>query len=239
MSLAATLRLGSRELIALVGGGGKSTMLFALGSELAQSGEHVILTTTTKMGRHQIGAVETVCWSADPGCLAAATRGGGPVMLVTGGDDHKVTGPPPETIDALFATSVADYLIVEADGSHGKPLKAPASHEPVIPAASTLVVILMGIDAVGQPLERVVHRVAVAQRFVERGPDHRLSPEDCATILLHREGILQSCPEDARVAIAITKIASDADAAAAAEIAAITAIRFPEILTVMIGSDGD
>lgn len=211
-------------MVALVGGGGKSTVMFGLGTELAAAGNRVVMTTTTKMGRAQTEDVATVCWSDNTDRVVAALDGAvGPVMLLTGGDDHKVTGPSPETVDRLFAESGADYIIVEADGSWRRPLKAPASHEPVIPLASTTVVILAGVRAVGQPLEAATHRVEQAIRFTGLAPDHLLSPEDCAAILVHPQGALRVCPPQSRVLVAVTQIESDADVVAAhAILAAVT-----------------
>ena len=139
-------------------------------------------------------------------------------MLVTGGDDHKVTGPTPELVDHLYTTSAADYIIVEADGSHGLPLKAPAAHEPVVPSLSTAVVILMGIDAVGRPLAAATHRLQEAMRFSGLSPTHVLTPADCATILTHPDGALRCCPSTSRVIVALTKVRSPEDVQAAAEI---------------------
>lgn len=217
-TLAQQLGLGGRELVSLVGGGGKSTMLFGLGNELAAAGYRVILTTTTKMGRDQAMVAPNVCWSADTDCAAAALDKPGPVMLVTAGDDHKVTGPPPELVDRLFADSDADFIIVEADGSRRRPLKAPAAHEPVVPSASTTMVILMGIDAVGRPLGEVTHRVEEATRFTGLEASHVLTPQDCAVILAHPDGALRVCPPHTRVVIALNKIETAAHLAAAEEI---------------------
>ena len=236
MSLAATLRLENRELVALVGGGGKSTLLFGLGSELAGARRNVVLTTTTKMGRFQIRATDRVCSSADPECLRAAWAAGAPALLLTGGDEHKVTGPAPEAVDELFALADVDYIVVEADGSHGMPLKAPAHYEPVIPAASTLVVVLMGIDAVGGRLESVVHRLPEAQRLSGLSPDHPMEPEDCAEILLHPDGLLGRCPSGARIMIGITKVVTPNEVAAAARVSDIVAKRHPEITTFVLGA---
>lgn len=209
--------MGQRELVSLVGGGGKSTLLFALGNELAAAGKRVILTTTTKMGTDQVLAVPTICWSADTDCAMEALDKPGPVMLLTYADDHKVTGPTPEAIDQLFLQSNADYIVVEADGSKGRPLKAPAGHEPVIPPASTTVVILIGIDAVGRRMAEVTHRTKVAQRFLGTAPDHILTAADCAAIVLHPAGALRACPPQSRVIVAVTKVTTDAkrDAAGA------------------------
>lgn len=234
MNLTALLDLGDRELVALVGGGGKSTALFSLGHELADRGKRVLLTTTTKMGRTQTEAVQNVCWSADPESVGASLELPGPVMVVAGGDDHKITGPPPGLVDDWFAGSIADYVIVEADGSNGRPLKAPADHEPVIPGNSTLVVILIGVDAVGMPLAEAVHRVEVAQRFTGLPPEHVMTPEDCALVLLHPDGALRSCPADARVVVAITKAASGEQRHSANHLASIIAERRPDIPAIII-----
>jgi molybdenum cofactor cytidylyltransferase len=217
-SLAEKLGLDDRELVALVGGGGKSTVLFRLGNELAAVGSRVVLTTTTKMGRYQMADLTNVCWSADAECATDALGKPGPVMLLTGGDDHKVTGPPRELVDRLFVESGADYIIVEADGSHGRPLKAPASHEPVVPSMSTTVVILMGIDAVGRLLGDATHRVEEAMRFTGLDADHILTPADCAAIVTHPDGALRVCPPHSRVVVGLTKITSRSDLLAAREI---------------------
>jgi molybdenum cofactor cytidylyltransferase len=208
------LGLGKRELVSLVGGGGKSTLLFALGKELATAGKRVILTTTTKMGTDQVLAVPTICWSADTASAMEALDKPGPVMALIYADDHKVTGPTPDAIDRLFLQLNADYIVVEADGSKGRPLKAPASHEPVVPVASTTVVILVGIDAVGRRMAEVSHRTKIAQRFLGTGPDHILTAADCAAIVLHPAGALRACPPQSRVVVAVTKVTTDAERAA-------------------------
>jgi molybdenum cofactor cytidylyltransferase len=210
------LGLGDRELVALVGGGGKSTLLFALGTELAGAGRRVIVTTTTKMGRNQAALAPTICWSSDIDCVTDALDQPGPVMLLNDGTSHKVTGPPPEIVDRVFATADVDYMIVEADGSRGRPLKAPAAHEPVVPQATTTVIVLIGVDAVGRPLAAVAHRVEQAIAFSGLLPHHILTSADCAHILTHPNGILRACPETARVVVAITKVGPAEHAAASA-----------------------
>jgi probable selenium-dependent hydroxylase accessory protein YqeC len=116
--------------------------------------------------------------------------------------------PQPEDLDRLFAKSALDFLIVEADGAHGRPLKAPADHEPVVPSSSTTVVIALGVDAVGMRLDEASHRVERATAFSGLGPDHLLTAADCAAILVHPSGALRTVPEAARVFVAITKVSS-------------------------------
>ena len=105
-SLAAEFGIGERELVAFVGAGGKSTLLFRLGDELAERGATVMLTTTTKMGTDQARQVRCVA----PGAVTAAFDAAGPVMVVATDDGHKITGPPPDEITALFATPGLDHV---------------------------------------------------------------------------------------------------------------------------------
>lgn len=228
------LALGDHELISLVGGGGKSTLMLALGRELAAAGQRVIMTTTTKMGRDQALAAPNVCWEADAVCVSRALDKPGPVMLVAGGDEHKVVGPEPRIVDRLFTEVDADFVLVEADGSQGRPLKAPAPFEPVIPSHTTTVVVLMGIDAIGHPLGQVAHRIEVACRFTGHDSDHRVTVDDCARVLLHPDGVLRSCPAGAQVKIAITKVGRPSERVAATGLADLVTRSHPEILTVLV-----
>jgi probable selenium-dependent hydroxylase accessory protein YqeC len=166
-TLAGALGLGPRESVALVGGGGKTSALQRLARDLAATGGKVIVTTTTAMFLSEMRTAGPVVMDvADDGlvaglaaCLrehevAAAAR--------ANGEDGKVVGLSPATVDRLWAEGLADYLVVEADGSRGKPLKAFGPHEPQVPGSSTAIVQVAGLDAVGEPLtEEHVHRASV------------------------------------------------------------------------------
>ena len=214
--VASLLGLGARELVAFTGAGGKSTLMMRLGYELANAGRRVLVTTTTKMGIEQFDGLPAVCRSHEPSSVRAATAAHFLVGLVTGGDLHKATGPAPEVVDGLFAAVPVDYLLVEADGAHGLSLKAPGSHEPVIPGATSTVAILMGVDAVGGRIVDVAHRPAQAAALTGLGIGDRLTFEDCVTVLTHEHGGLQGVPQNARVVVALTKTGTlSADRAAA------------------------
>jgi len=75
------------------------------------------------------------------------------------GTDGKVVGLPLATIDRLWADCPVDYVLVEADGSRGLPLKAFGPHEPQVPGATSTIVAVAGLDAIGRPLSAEhVHR---------------------------------------------------------------------------------
>jgi len=211
-SLRTHLDLGERELVAIVGAGGKSTVLFTLGSELAAGGRKVILTTTTKMAQDQV--TEPACWSVDPGDVDRALNPGEPLFVAVGTVPGKVTGPSAEEVDRLYAETVADFVMVEADGARSMSIKAPADHEPVIPSRSTLVVVVVGIDAIGRPVSEVAHRPERIEAITGQSADAIVSVADVAAILLHPEGGLKQIPASARVAIAITKVTPETEQAA-------------------------
>ncbi len=206
--------LRSRELVAFTGGGGKTTLLLELSRQLANRGDGVVVTTTTKLGLDQTDGVEIV-WSLDLFQVESALDGAGTVFVLSEGDDYKVRGYEPELVDELFVDSSAGFVLVEADGSRGRPLKAPADHEPVIPAAATVVVVVMGVDAVGRTIFEAAHRPGTAAALTGLGEQEPITPKAAAAILTHPQGGLKGIPAEARVVIALTKVAVGNRAAAA------------------------
>jgi molybdenum cofactor cytidylyltransferase len=204
MPLSERLGLGSRELVAIVGAGGKTTIMGILADELGSAGTRTILTTTTKMGADQV--VDPVCWSDDPDEVEEMLTAGVPLSVLVGTAEGKVTGLGPHTVDALYLSTSADCILVEADGARSLSVKAPADHEPVIPRLATTVIVVMGADALVSPLETVAHRIERISALTGLVGGDVLSPQDAATILLHPLGGLKDVPEAARVVVAITKI---------------------------------
>lgn len=207
--------LGPRELVAFTGGGGKTSLLLELSSQLGGRGDRVLMTTTTKMGLDQTEGAE-VCWSIDWREIELALDRGRPVFVLSEADDHKVLGYDPETVGDLYAESSAGYVLVEADGSRRRPLKAPAEYEPVVPQAASVVVVVMGVDAIGRTIFEATHRPARAVELTGRTETDVITPGVAATVLTHPGGGLKGIPRSARVIVAITKVDPASEAAAAA-----------------------
>ena len=134
---------------ALIGGGGKTTLLSALGETCARRGERVLLTTTTHLG----WTSEAVC----PDSVENLNRQLIPGRAVLAGypdaEHHKLTGIP----TAWYAQLRADRILVEADGSRCLPLKYHRTFEPVVPPDAGLVIELAGLAALGRPAGEVLH----------------------------------------------------------------------------------
>lgn len=223
------LGLGSHELVALVGAGGKSTILATLAQELADL--RVIVTTTTRMAQDQV--TEPTCWSDDPAVVDAELAPGSPLFVATGRIPGKVIGVSPAAADRLFRETRADHVLVEADGARGMAIKAPAAHEPVIPSASTTVIVVVSIDAVGHPIAEVAHRHMLVGQLIGTHPDDLLTVEGAATVLLHPDGGLKGIPTGARVVMAAAMVTpTNSDAADALAALLVSDPRVERVVTV-------
>jgi molybdenum cofactor cytidylyltransferase len=191
------LGLGAKESIALVGGGGKTTLLHALGRQL---GGRVLLTTTTKMGSDQHGGFPIIL-ASDGDVQLPAT---GTSMVWQRIEGTKVFGVSVEKCD-MWA-QLANYLVIEADGSRQHPFKAPATYEPVVPRSVTLMISVIGADALGRVIGDQCHRPLRVAALAGCQPYQRLSPSGAATVLLHQRGARRECPAGARFVVAITKV---------------------------------
>lgn len=197
--VAQALNLGPHEHIALVGGGGKSTLLHALGHQLSGSR---ILTTTTKMGHDQHEGLEVLIAPSPEEAIAAAQSA--PVMIWSGTEDQKAFGVEPQECDRWF-TGV-DYVIIEADGARRLPFKAPSAYEPIVPSSATLMLSVIGSDALGETINEMCHRPKKVAELADCSPYQELTPERAARVLAHSNGAVREKPEDARFVVVITKV---------------------------------
>lgn len=156
------LRSGDR--VAVIGSGGKTTLLLRLARTWPGG---VLLTTTTRMGppgpEVPFLPFEDLArgWAALPEPRRALTG-----RAVPG----KLLGLTPAEVDALDLPGM-DLLAVEADGSRGLPAKAHASYEPVLFPTCTVGVAVLGMWALGRRVvEGEVHRPGLLGELVGPGP---------------------------------------------------------------------
>ena len=196
---AEALGLGRRSLVALVGGGGKTTLLFALGRNLPA---RTLLTTTTRMGRDRTGGFPCLIGPTDDE-LAAALDQDDAVLAWRTTDERKALGFAPTEVDRWFANGAADHIVVEADGARRRPFTAPAPWEPPIPSASTCVVACIGADALGYVIADRVHRPLRVAAAAGCSPYERLTPARAAAALTSPVGMMKNVPESARFTVAV------------------------------------
>lgn len=196
-----SLRAGpgvSVPVIAAVGGGGKTASLFSLASYYADSGYSVVLTTTTHIRDPRFEAekrrYDRLIIEAEQDILHHA----GITVLVSGAipEGKRLSGIHPDRVDSLRARF--DKVLVEADGSRGLPVKAPAAHEPVIPACAGTVLGLIGLDCLGKPMdEHTVHRSEFFAAVTGCRPGETIRPDHLAALARSDAGLFKGTPDGA------------------------------------------
>ena len=144
---------------AVIGGGGKTTLLRTLGEELAQKKTVLLCTTTKIMPFPGIPWAETLEKLDE---LRKVHR-----LLCMGTllpERGKLTAPQASMAELMERF---DYVLVEADGSAQRPLKAHAPHEPVIPPEANQTICVVGASGFGRPIQEAVHRPELYARLAK------------------------------------------------------------------------
>ena len=210
--LVRALGIDRREHVALVGAGGKTTLMFALAEELRSRGSRVLTGTTTKVRQEQAeSARQVILTDLDSrwrDTLERAIMKNGLAFIASKpAASGKVQGIAPGLADELFEQSGIDYMVLEADGAKGKLIKAPAQHEPVVPVTATAVIGLIGADALGRPCSREdVFRVEKFMEITGARKYETITPEMVAKLAVHEEGLFKGCPGAAKRVIFINRM---------------------------------
>jgi len=206
ITLRRALRLAPPEVIALVGGGGKTALMFRLADALAADGLRVVTAMTTRLFVGQMARAPARLVVRDDNALLAllpeALAEHGHVLVTSDifTEDGKAQGVSPDLIDRIAAQAGAHVVIVEADGSRRLPFKAPAAHEPVVPSATTLLIPMAGLDVVGRPLtSEFVHRPELIAALTGAAEGDPVTPEMIAAVLAHPAGGAKGLPPGARL----------------------------------------
>jgi probable selenium-dependent hydroxylase accessory protein YqeC len=207
-----------KHIISFVGGGGKTSLIYELGNELSRAGKKVIVTTTTRMFMPEKNTVLTgkrediirILHSENMITVGMVDYIGNVKVQANElkekntsdnmeRDKKKIMGLSEEMAETLI--DLADYVLVEADGSRRLPLKMPADHEPVILKGSNMVVGVCGIDAIGKTIKETCHRSNLVCEFLETGEEHIINESDVAKILLSEKGQRKNVNYDYKVII--------------------------------------
>jgi probable selenium-dependent hydroxylase accessory protein YqeC len=202
--------------VAFTGAGGKTSAMFVLVRELVDF--RLVATTTTRLrdprseaGRpiDRVIVDQRLSRPADEGGPVrnfAPSRGAGALVLASAAEPggQKLIGIHSSRVEALRAHS--DFVLVEADGSRGLPVKAPAAWEPVVPDCADLVVGVVGLDCLGRPLgPEIAHRPEILGPLVGCAPGEPLGLEHLVRLARAPEGLFKGAPPSAFRAIVLNK----------------------------------
>lgn len=173
---------GKKHNICLVGGGGKTTVMYELAAAWAACGRKVLVLTSTHILQPADGS-----FAADVPAVQNLWQQRryaviGTPELSTG----KLTAPPQDLYEALQLQ--ADVILFEADGSRHHPCKVPAEHEPVLLPDSDIVLAVAGMDALGHSLAQACQRPQPAAALLGCSLDSVIDEQMLAALLLSEQG---------------------------------------------------
>ena len=161
---------------AIIGGGGKTTLMECLAAELAAQARVIVCTTTHIYPEQTMPCLVSPTEAEVRAALARA----GCVCVGSVSENGKLSAPelPFRTLCALVG-----YVLVEADGAKRLPLKAHAAHEPVVPPEANQTILVVGASGFGKPMRESVHRAPIAAQALGVGEDTIVTPELWASFL--------------------------------------------------------
>ena len=161
---------------AIIGGGGKTTLMECLAEELSAQARVIVCTTTHIYPEQNMPCLVSTS-EAEIAAELARTRC---VCVGSVSESGKYSAP-----ELPFCTlcALASYVIVEADGSKRLPLKAHASHEPVIPEEAQRVIMVIGIDGVGKTIRETCHRSALYAQLAGVDEETVVTPQLAARVI--------------------------------------------------------
>lgn len=173
---------GKKHNICLVGGGGKTTVMYELAAAWAASGRKVLVLTSTHILQPADGS-----FSADAAAVQDLWQQGRYAVIGTPEPaTGKLTAPPQDLYEALQPQ--ADVILCEADGSRHHPCKAPAEHEPVLLPDSDIVLAVAGMDALGCSLAQACQRPQPAAELLGCSLDSVIDEQMLAALMLSEQG---------------------------------------------------
>lgn len=173
---------GKQHNICLVGGGGKTTVMYELAAAWAASGRKVLVLTSTHILHPADGS-----FAADAAAVHNLWQQRRYAVIGTPEPaTGKLTAPPQDLYEALQPQ--ADVILCEADGSRHHPCKLPAEHEPVLLPDSDIVLAVAGMDALGCSLAQACQRPQPAAELLGCSLDSAIDEQMLAALLLSEQG---------------------------------------------------
>jgi len=204
LKIVEALRVDMQNAIAIVGAGGKTSLMFALAES---AGKPVCLTMTTKLAREEgLRLANHFLFSKSQAQIVNFLQRGENTLVTNAlnvsGD--KWLGLSASEISTLHDTcrQVGALLLIEADGARRLSLKAPGEHEPVIPGFVSQVIVVVGLSAIGKPLdEQHVFRSERFSSLTGLPLGEPISLPDILKMLTHPEGGLKGIPPDSEAVV--------------------------------------
>ncbi len=156
-------------IIAVVGAGGKTTLIKEYAKKYLMQGKKVFVTTSTHMMIEEDtlltdDANDIIRYLQEMGYIMAGIKHGEKIKALSLETYYKVC-------------QHADVVLIEADGSKHMPIKFPREGEPVIYDNVDEIVVVCGLHALGKKAREVAHRLELVKECLQIEDDTIILPK--------------------------------------------------------------
>ncbi len=182
------LDINRKNIVSVVGGGGKTTTINTLASEFKELDKKVLVATSTGIFYPGKSQYDNVFIKELP--LEFQPSKGSITYFAQIYDGLKLKTEDIQLIDEITQREIFDIVLIEADGSKTMPIKAPALHEPVISQYTNITIGLVGMDSLGVNIdEEHVHRPELLRNIVN---NDIIDSEAIVKLIIHNDGLFKS-----------------------------------------------
>lgn len=191
MKLYEILNIKKYDINSIVGAGGKTTLMFKLANELKDKGK-VLVTTTTKIYKPNENEVDYLSIGKEEYEFIKNNKDYG--IYAYGEDinkEHKLIGIEPNLVDDLKNTF--DYILIEADGSKRKDLKAWNENEPIICSVNNKYIGVLSLNTIDIEINNNnIHRVEEFLTLTNSNIGEKVSLDILIEIIFNKKGLFKS-----------------------------------------------
>ena len=206
------LDINKKNVICLVGGGGKTTTMLSLSKELIKHNIKILLTTTTAIFYPTPKDYDNLIISSNlEQILLESKRLSSDSITIIGkticNENTKLKGIDKDWVKPIVTEGNFDTVVIEADGAKRKPIKAPDWYEPVIPECSTLNIGCIGLDIIDQAIdEKCVHRSNIFCDIVDQKIGDTITYDTLMKLVLSENGLFKECDTNVDKIVLLNKV---------------------------------
>ncbi|AKL94592.1 selenium-dependent hydroxylase accessory protein YqeC [Clostridium aceticum] len=192
MELSGYIGLKEKDIVSVVGAGGKTSLMLQLAQDIKKNNGKVLLTTTTKIYVPQKEAYDFICIGQNEFSKYLKINKKG--IYVYGSEvntENKIIGLAEEELDNLVG--YFDYTLIEADGAKKKPIKAWDDHEPVVYKGTTKTIGIIDIQTLEMRIcENNVHRSEKFCKITSSQEGESITLKHLLDIIIHPQGLFKN-----------------------------------------------
>lgn len=191
MKLYEILNIKKHNVVSIVGAGGKTTLMFKLANELKDKGK-VLVTTTTKIYKPNENEVKYLSIGKEGYKFIKNNKEYG--IYAYGEDvnkEDKLIGIDPNLVDDLKNTF--NYILIEADGSKKKDLKAWNENEPIICSVNDKYIGVLSLNSINIEINNNnIHRIEEFLTLTNSNIGEKVNLDILIEIIFNKKGLFKS-----------------------------------------------